>query len=79
MARSQDEPFTFYGQIARSIDLDANRERVTFHLDPGAHFSDGAPLTSADVLFSFDLLKTKAVRSNASPSISSNRSTPRTR
>jgi peptide/nickel transport system substrate-binding protein len=59
MARSQDEPFTFYGQIARSIDLDANREHVTFHLDPRAHFSDGAPLTSADVLFSFDLLKTK--------------------
>ena len=59
MARSQDEPFTFYGQIARSIELDADREHVTFHLDPRAHFSDGAPLTSADVLFSFDLLKTK--------------------
>ena len=59
MARSQDEPFTFYGQIARSIDLDADREHVTFHLDPRAHFSDSTPLTSADVLFSFDLLKTK--------------------
>ncbi|MGA8169266.1 MAG: extracellular solute-binding protein, partial [Methylocystis sp.] len=59
MARSQDEPFTFYGLIARSIDLDADRAHVTFHLDPRAHFSDGAPLTSADVLFSFNLLKTK--------------------
>jgi peptide/nickel transport system substrate-binding protein len=59
MARSQDEPFTLYGLIARSIDIDAAREHVTFHLDPRARFSDGAPLTSADVLFSFELLKTK--------------------
>ena len=59
MARSLDEPFTFYGLIAQSIDIDAARTNVTFHLDPRAHFSDGAPLTSADVLFTFDLLKTK--------------------
>jgi peptide/nickel transport system substrate-binding protein len=59
MARSQDEPFTLYPLIARSIDIDPARTRVTFHLDPRAHFSDGAPLTSKDVLFSFDLLKSK--------------------
>lgn len=59
MARSQDEPFTLYGLIAQSIETDAARSFVTFHLDPRARFSDGTPLTSADVLFSFDLLKTK--------------------
>jgi peptide/nickel transport system substrate-binding protein len=59
MARSQDEPFTFYGLIAQSVELDPEREHLTFHLDPAAHFSDGAPLTSADVLFTFELLKTK--------------------
>jgi peptide/nickel transport system substrate-binding protein len=59
MARSQDEPFTLYPLIARSVEIDPGRTRVTFHLDPAAHFSDGAPITSADVLFSFDLLKTK--------------------
>jgi peptide/nickel transport system substrate-binding protein len=59
MARSQDEPFTLYPLIARSVEVDPGRTRVTFHLDPAAHFSDGAPITSADVLFSFDLLKTK--------------------
>ncbi|MFY9629955.1 MAG: extracellular solute-binding protein [Methylocystis sp.] len=59
MARSLDEPFTFYGLIARSIEIDSARTQVTFHLDPAAHFSDGAPITSADVLFTFDLLKTK--------------------
>ncbi|MGJ0454983.1 MAG: extracellular solute-binding protein [Methylocystis sp.] len=59
MARSQDEPFTLYGLIARSIDVDPARSQVTFHLDPRARFSDGQPITAQDVLFSFDLLKTK--------------------
>jgi peptide/nickel transport system substrate-binding protein len=59
MARSQDEPFTLYPLIAQSIDIDPARTRVTFHLDPRAHFSDGKPVTAADVLFSFDLLKSK--------------------
>lgn len=59
MARNGDEPFTLYAQIAQAIETDAKRERVIFHLDPRAHFSDGAPLTSADVRFSFDLLRTK--------------------
>jgi peptide/nickel transport system substrate-binding protein len=59
LARSYDEPFTLYGLVARSIETDDAREHVTFRLDPRAHFSDGAPLTSADVLFSFELLKTK--------------------
>jgi len=59
MARSQDEPFTLYGLIAKSVEVDAERAHVVFHLDPRAHFSDGAPITSADVLFSFNLLKTR--------------------
>jgi len=59
MARSQDEPFTLYPLIAQSIDIDPARTHLTFHLDPRAHFSDGRPITSDDVLFSFELLKTK--------------------
>ncbi len=59
MARSQDEPFTLYGLIAQSVETDAARSYVAFRLNPAAHFSDGAPLTSADVLFSFNLLKEK--------------------
>ncbi|WP_424360899.1 extracellular solute-binding protein [Methylocystis parvus] len=59
MARSQDEPFTLYPLIAQSIEIDPARTHVTFHLDPRAHFSDGKPITSDDVLFSFDLLKSK--------------------
>ncbi len=57
MMRSLDEPFTLYGLIAQSIETDAPRSYITFHLDPRARFSDGMPLTTADVAFTFDLLK----------------------
>ena len=59
MARSQDEPFTLYGLIARSMDTDEDRSFATFHLNPEARFSDGSPITSSDVRFTFDLLKSK--------------------
>jgi peptide/nickel transport system substrate-binding protein len=59
MARSLDEPFTLYGLIAQTIETDEDRSFVTFRLDPRAHFSDGVPVTSQDVRFSFELLKAK--------------------
>jgi peptide/nickel transport system substrate-binding protein len=59
MTRSLDEPFTLYGLIAQTIETDADRSSVTFRLDPRAHFSDGVPITSANVRFTFDLLKAK--------------------
>jgi peptide/nickel transport system substrate-binding protein len=57
MARSADEPFTLYGLIANSIETNAARDKVVFHLDPAARFSDRAPITSADVVFTFNLLR----------------------
>ncbi len=59
MARNADEPFAMYGQIAQSIETNADRSRVVFHLDPRARFSDGGPVTAADVRFTFDLLRAK--------------------
>ena len=59
MARSLDEPFTLYPLIAAWIDVDPERSFIIFHLNPHAHFSDGAPITAADVLFTFNLLKSK--------------------
>jgi peptide/nickel transport system substrate-binding protein len=59
MARSDDEPFTLYGLIAESLETDPVRDRVVFHLNPAAHFSDGSPITPADVVFTFNLLKAK--------------------
>lgn len=56
--RSPDEPFTAYGLLAREIELPDDRSFVVFHLDPRARFSDGKPVTAADVVFSFEMLKT---------------------
>jgi peptide/nickel transport system substrate-binding protein len=57
MARGYDEPFTLYGLLARTIETDDARGYVTFALDPAAHFSDGTPVTAADVIFSWQLLR----------------------
>jgi peptide/nickel transport system substrate-binding protein len=57
MARDYDEPFTLYGLLARTVETDDARSYVTFTLDPAAHFSDGAPVTADDVVFSWQLLR----------------------
>ena len=57
MARGYDEPFTLYGLLARTVETDDARSYVTFSLDPAAHFSDGAPVTADDVIFSFQILR----------------------
>lgn len=59
MTRSADEPDAVYGLVARSADLAPDRSAVTFRMRPEAKFADGTPITSADVVFSFDTLKTK--------------------
>jgi peptide/nickel transport system substrate-binding protein len=57
LARGYDEPFTLYGLLARSVDTDPERSYVTFELDPRATFADGMPVTAADVIFSWQLLR----------------------
>lgn len=57
MARGNDEPFTLYGLLAKTVETDDARSFVTFHLDPRARFSDGQPVTAEDVLFSWALLR----------------------
>jgi peptide/nickel transport system substrate-binding protein len=57
MARGNDEAFTLYGLLAKSVETDDARSYVTFHLDPRARFSDGKPVTAEDVLFSWALLR----------------------
>ena len=59
MARSNDEAFTLYGLLARSVETDDTRSYVTFHIDPRARFSDGQPVRAEDVLFSWALLRDK--------------------
>lgn len=57
LARGNDEPFTLYGLLARSVETDDARSFVTFRLDPRARFSDGKPVLAEDVLFSWQLLR----------------------
>ena len=59
MARGNDEAFTLYGLLAKSVETDDARSYVPFHLDPRARFSDGQPVLAEDVLFSWALLRDK--------------------
>ena len=58
MGRSYDEPFTLYGLLAESVETGPNREWVEFTLRPEARFSDGAPVTVEDVIWSYETLGT---------------------
>ncbi len=57
LARNLAEPFSLYGLVARSVEVPDDRSSITFHLDPRAKFSDGVPITAADVLFSWKTLR----------------------
>jgi peptide/nickel transport system substrate-binding protein len=57
MTRGNDEAFTLYGLLARTVETDDDRTYVTFRLDPRARFSDGKPVLADDVLFSWELLR----------------------
>jgi microcin C transport system substrate-binding protein len=53
---SQDEPFSEYGLVAKSIETPPDRSWVTFTLRPEARFHDGHPMTTEDVEFTFNTL-----------------------
>ena len=57
MARVWDEPFTMYPLIAERYEMPEDRSSITFDLNPAARFHDGSPITTDDVLFSFETLK----------------------
>jgi microcin C transport system substrate-binding protein len=59
MAPAADEPDSEYGLIAESAEVPADRSWVIFNLRKEAHFNDGSPVTADDVVFSFNILRTK--------------------
>lgn len=58
LGRSWDEPFTLYGLLAESVEVAPDHSWVEFVLRPEARFSDGSPVTVADVIWSMETLGT---------------------
>lgn len=59
MARNWNEPFSLYGLLAESVTVAEDRSWVEFTLREGARFSDGSPVTVADVIWSYEVLGTQ--------------------
>jgi peptide/nickel transport system substrate-binding protein len=59
MGRNWEEPFALYGLLAESIDVSDDRQSFTFRIRPQAKFSDGSPVTAADVVFTVETLRDK--------------------
>lgn len=61
---SMDEPSTVYGLIAEEMMVAPDLSAISFRIHPKARFSNGDPVTPADVVHSFNMLTSK----QASPS-----------
>ncbi len=55
MVQNPDEPDAMYGSVAEAVEVDGNR--LAFFIRPSATFSDGSPVTAADVVWTFETLK----------------------
>jgi peptide/nickel transport system substrate-binding protein len=51
-----DKSLELEGELAKSWDVSNDQKTITFHLKPDLKWADGAPLTSADVLFTWKLV-----------------------
>jgi len=58
LTSSSDEAFSEYGLLAEQIEVPPDGSWVAFYLRPEARWHDGEPVTSDDVVFSFNLLTT---------------------
>ncbi len=58
MTKSLDEPLTYYGLIAESVDVAEDNTSATFRLRKNAHWHDGKPIIADDVLFTYEALTT---------------------
>lgn len=59
MMRTNGEPFTLYGLLAETVEMDDDRTFIQFNINPKARWSDGEPLTADDVIFTFELFRDK--------------------
>jgi microcin C transport system substrate-binding protein len=65
MIESGDEVSTSYGLLAEGLKFPADFSSVTYRLRPQARWHDGKPVTPADVIFAFDVLKAQDPKSAA--------------
>ena len=56
---SGDEPQTMYGLLAEAMLIAPDKSAITFRLNPKARYTNGDPVTAADVKFSFETLRSK--------------------
>lgn len=56
---SDDEPASYYGILANTIDVAEDYSLARFTLRPEARWHDGRPITSEDVRFTFNTLRTE--------------------
>jgi microcin C transport system substrate-binding protein len=56
---SDTDSVTAYADLAQSADISADGLTITFHLNPAARFSDGVPVTAADVIWTYRTLITQ--------------------
>jgi microcin C transport system substrate-binding protein len=54
MAKSLDEVEVYYPLIAEKVEYPADFSWITFRINPKARAQDGKPITSEDVVFTFD-------------------------
>ena len=54
---AEDEAFSEYGLLAKSMILPKDRAWVIFHLRKEAKWHDGSPITPKDIIFSMNILK----------------------
>jgi microcin C transport system substrate-binding protein len=59
LVQSADEPYSEYGLIAQTVEVPPDRSWAIFTLRPQARWWDGTPITADDVVFSFNILKTR--------------------
>lgn len=58
---SADEPSSYYGYVAKGIKIASDFSSVTFYLNPEAEFNNRKKIKADDVIFSFNILKTKGI------------------
>ncbi len=59
MARGADEPMALYCLICETVEVAEDNTWIEYTIRPEARFHDGSPITTDDVVFSFDILMSK--------------------